>query len=250
MELQYVAQRNTLISRLDGPARQEAQRDLERHIVLQSGLIALGFLPVASVADGVYGPATRAAIIEFQTRAAVKLSGFLSDDDASLLERSIQQKSAQSTVSISPPVHTLGGAYPSDLVKHSEFRDGIRSRFSQQIYQSLLDMSQGPSSGLKLIQNRWLVGSACVPHLCTESEIFIAFDVLDKVPYVAILLEGKSRVLTPALTDPWPSSLRSEIGAWQASLEGALKYTQVGMGQTSSEPRGLTPHQALEAASA
>ena len=87
-------------------------------------------------------------------------------------------------------------------------------------------------------------------HLCGISEIFLAFDVLDKIAYVAVLLEGQARVLTPSLQDPWPVAVRSKIASWQRSLDGVLKFTPEGSGQTRSASPRLTSQQTLEADSA
>ena len=87
-------------------------------------------------------------------------------------------------------------------------------------------------------------------HLCGISEIFLAFDVLDKIAYVAVLLEGRARVLTPSLQDPWPVAVRSKIASWQRSLDGVLKFAPEGSGQTRSTSPRLTSQQTLEAASA
>lgn len=70
-------------TRLSGASLEEANRDINEHIKLQQQLINLGYMPAGSVADGVYGESTRAAIIKWQKNIGYhNPTGFLSDDDA------------------------------------------------------------------------------------------------------------------------------------------------------------------------
>ncbi|MCE2564137.1 superinfection immunity protein [Komagataeibacter sp. FNDCF1] len=71
---------------LKGAALEESRRPLDIHIALQQKLVELGYLPAGTVADGVYGEATRDAITAWQ-RATQRpeTSGFLSDADAQAL---------------------------------------------------------------------------------------------------------------------------------------------------------------------
>ncbi|ARW47860.1 peptidoglycan-binding protein [Acetobacter pasteurianus] len=70
-------------TRLSGAPLEEANRDINEHIKLQQQLINLGYMPAGSVADGVYGESTRAAIIKWQKNTGYHTpTGFLSDDDA------------------------------------------------------------------------------------------------------------------------------------------------------------------------
>ncbi|MFT8444570.1 superinfection immunity protein [Acetobacter orientalis] len=75
-------------ARLQGApaAEQEAARDIDQHIALQQKLIDLGYLPAGTVADGVYGEGTRAAITTWQRVAQrPEITGFLSQADAQTL---------------------------------------------------------------------------------------------------------------------------------------------------------------------
>ncbi|MGD7069271.1 restriction endonuclease [Acetobacter sp. AAB5] len=73
-------------TRLSGAPLEEANRDINEHIKLQQQLINLGYMPAGSVADGVYGESTRAAIIKWQKNTGDhNPTGFLSDDDATKL---------------------------------------------------------------------------------------------------------------------------------------------------------------------
>lgn len=86
----YIRNMNVLTEkyrgRLTGDASEEAVRPILTHRILQQKLIDLGYLPTGSIADGVYGESTRAAIETWQ-RVAKRPSadGFLSDDDATVL---------------------------------------------------------------------------------------------------------------------------------------------------------------------
>jgi len=63
----YNRKREEWISRLSGPAREEANRLIERHVALQAQLQRLGFLSDAAKVEGVYNAATRSAISAWQT---------------------------------------------------------------------------------------------------------------------------------------------------------------------------------------
>jgi hypothetical protein len=79
---QYDRQRSVWLSRLRGPASEEANRPIERHIGLQSDLQKLGYLPATATIDGVYGPATRVAIIAWQNASGRSATGFFADAEA------------------------------------------------------------------------------------------------------------------------------------------------------------------------
>lgn len=67
-------------------AQQEAARAINQHIALQKKLIELGYLPAGTVADGVYGEVTRAAITTWQrVTQRPEVTGFLSQADAAVL---------------------------------------------------------------------------------------------------------------------------------------------------------------------
>ena len=82
----YEQQRAAWLSRLSGPASQEAMRPLERHLQLQRELQALGYLPSTSIIDGVYGTGMRSAVVNWQRSTGLEATGFLSDDDARRLD--------------------------------------------------------------------------------------------------------------------------------------------------------------------
>ncbi|MBS1098548.1 superinfection immunity protein [Gluconobacter sphaericus] len=92
----YIRNMNVLTEkyrgRLTGDASEEAVRPILTHRILQQKLIDLGYLPTGSIADGVYGESTRAAIETWQ-RVAKRPSadGFLSDDDATALLSQVPQ---------------------------------------------------------------------------------------------------------------------------------------------------------------
>jgi len=73
-------------SRLTGSAKEEAERPIDQHILLQQKLIDAGYLPSGTTADGVYGETTRLAIETWQrvTRRP-EVDGFISNADAVVL---------------------------------------------------------------------------------------------------------------------------------------------------------------------
>lgn len=85
----YERQRAAWLSRLSGPAADEARRPIERHVALQSLLRDKGFLPSAARIDGVYGSATRSAISAWQRANNLPVSSFLGDTDASMLDAAV-----------------------------------------------------------------------------------------------------------------------------------------------------------------
>ena len=88
------AQRGRYLSRLSGPALQEASRPIDQHVELQERLLALGFLPARTVADGEYGPVTRTAIQAWQRAAGRPVTGFIGDGDATALLGAVQPRPA------------------------------------------------------------------------------------------------------------------------------------------------------------
>jgi clan AA aspartic protease (TIGR02281 family) len=84
----YEKMREAWLARLTGPAYEEAVRSSERHVALQRALQETGFLPPGSI-DGVYGPATRSAIVAWQTTRGVATTGLLGDADAREIEREV-----------------------------------------------------------------------------------------------------------------------------------------------------------------
>lgn len=72
--------------RLSGDALQEASRNINEHIALQQRLIDLGYLPLGTTADGVYGVGMRAAITDWQAKTGQpNTDGFISDANAAVL---------------------------------------------------------------------------------------------------------------------------------------------------------------------
>ncbi|MBV8088370.1 MAG: peptidoglycan-binding protein, partial [Alphaproteobacteria bacterium] len=70
---------------LSGSAREEASRQIERHLELQRKLQQTGFLPATAKIDGVYSSVTRAAILAWQKTNGRPETGFISDADAAVL---------------------------------------------------------------------------------------------------------------------------------------------------------------------
>ena len=70
---------------LSGSAREEASRQIERHLELQRKLQQTGFLPATAKIDGVYSSVTRAAILAWQKTNGRPETGFISDAAAAVL---------------------------------------------------------------------------------------------------------------------------------------------------------------------
>lgn len=78
----FTSQRNVWLSRLSRPASEEARRPVEQHVALQRVLQQQGYLPSTEIIDGVYGAATRAAILNWQKSSGREETGFIDDSDA------------------------------------------------------------------------------------------------------------------------------------------------------------------------
>ncbi len=74
----YERQRAIWLLRLSGPGADEARRPIEQHVALQRDLQVLGLLPASETIDGVYGSATRTAILAWQQSHGTEPTGFLS----------------------------------------------------------------------------------------------------------------------------------------------------------------------------
>lgn len=109
---QYERQRSVWLSRLNGPAHEEATRPIRQHIALQGDLRKLGFLPATEKIDGVYGPAMRAAILAWQGVNKRPQTGFLSDADASVLETTASPSASPPSQAGQPLQGPSGAVYP------------------------------------------------------------------------------------------------------------------------------------------
>ena len=101
----YEGQRNRWLSRLSGPAYEEATRPAERHLALQRDLEALGFLSAATQIDGAYADETRNAIIAWQTERGDAATGLLGELDAREVER---EATGRAETKLAPPPKALG----------------------------------------------------------------------------------------------------------------------------------------------
>ena len=99
---EYERQRSIWLSRLNGPASEEASRPIEQQIALQARLQKLGFLPAAVTIDGVYGEATRSSILAWQGVNRRPQTGFLDDADATALAGARETEATPATQSPSP----------------------------------------------------------------------------------------------------------------------------------------------------
>jgi peptidoglycan hydrolase-like protein with peptidoglycan-binding domain len=86
----------------------EISRAIQQHIALQRDLAELGFLPPGAAIDGVYGPATRSAILAWQRARGRTPTAFLSDDEARLVTGEATAHRSGATTNSQP------GPQPSD----------------------------------------------------------------------------------------------------------------------------------------
>lgn len=102
----YRRQRSVWISRLQGPAYEEATRPIRQHIALEAQLQRLGYLPIGDEIHGIYGPAVRSAILAWQGVNGRPGTGFLSDADAAALEAEPKEAKgiAPPAARLAPPV--------------------------------------------------------------------------------------------------------------------------------------------------
>ena len=84
----YQDQRSRWLAHLTGAAAEEANRPIDHHVDMQAILQQVGFLAADASLDGVYGPATRAAIAGWQRSRGVTATGLLGDVDARALVES------------------------------------------------------------------------------------------------------------------------------------------------------------------
>jgi len=110
---QYDRKREDWISRLSGPAREEATRPIERHVDLQGQLQQLGFLPATAKIDGVYSAATRSAILAWQSASGRPGTGFMGDADAASFVERHQDEPGSLPAASTPVVLAQPTAYQS-----------------------------------------------------------------------------------------------------------------------------------------
>lgn len=135
---QYRKQRNVWLSRLSGPALEEARRPIEEHVALQRDLQILGYLPANEKIDGIYGSATRAAILAWQISQGITPNQFLGDADAKRLEYQASQSfspTASAAMRAIPPNPSAGTPVPQIVVEEvakldSDYRLGGTSKIA------------------------------------------------------------------------------------------------------------------------
>ena len=73
---QYEYKRQELLSRAIGVALEEAKLQPEEAVSIQKALQTRAFLPPTAIIDGIFGPATRAAVTAWQHSAGLSETGF------------------------------------------------------------------------------------------------------------------------------------------------------------------------------
>jgi hypothetical protein len=85
LEAEYRNQQSAWMAQLMPPAHEEASRPIHVHFRLQEALRALGFLKDSDPIDGIYGPNTRSAIIQWQKARQLPLTGLLDAENSDAL---------------------------------------------------------------------------------------------------------------------------------------------------------------------
>lgn len=96
----YHAQREAWRARLSGDAAEEAALPPQELIEAQEALRTAGYLPSDSTIDGLFGPTSRSALIEFQIANHMAPSGFLSNTTVAALLQAPQQSATQATPAV------------------------------------------------------------------------------------------------------------------------------------------------------
>ena len=157
----YEGQRTAWAHRLTGPAADEAARAPDRNVALQAKLQVLGYLPSGSTADGVFGTATRNAVVAWQAAKGRPVTSFLDDADAAMLfadqASSSRQASATASATTTAPDRTvkalaIGAMTGASLqVAYKDLTVEVRSGSDQELSVckagGLLGLSAEPPAG-------------------------------------------------------------------------------------------------------
>lgn len=116
----YRERANSYRSQLNGDALYESKLSPEQHAKIQSELIGLGFLN--DVADGEFGPHTRAAINRFQAQSGFTQSEFLTAQQRQQLVQALIPTKTERSVSDPamppfPPISTLSISPPNKVIE-------------------------------------------------------------------------------------------------------------------------------------
>ena len=101
----FEAQRSTWLAHLSGPALEEAQRPIERHLALAQRLQRLGYVSPTVVIHGVYSPTLRTAIAAWQRDNDREPTGLLGESDA----RALGQEVTRGAEPVPVPSSKVGG---------------------------------------------------------------------------------------------------------------------------------------------
>src|ERR1700730_3713830 len=115
----YHARAAMLRSKLTGDALAESQLSPEQHAQLQEALAEKGFLRPDQVGsgthDGEFGPITRNAIKQFQQSLGASASGFLSNEQRSVLLESPQEREAKAARAAADKTHAPQPTQPANI---------------------------------------------------------------------------------------------------------------------------------------
>jgi len=111
---EYAQQRAAWAARLQGAAAEEAKRSLTQQIALQKDLQIIGLLPNNEPANGVYGNATRAAIMAFQQTMGLSATGLMGDEMAGALMHEADSQSGHPHAPTTTPTRSAWDDFQGD----------------------------------------------------------------------------------------------------------------------------------------
>jgi hypothetical protein len=117
---------------------------------------------------------------------------------------------------------------PEALARHPAVRDALVRSLGKRLAHDVTERLGGPSEGTSVVADRWVVGSACMPHACSVEETFLAFDARTGAVFVAVLRNGAPEILAPSRGAPWPQEIEGRVRDWNARAAGQLSFARNG----------------------
>ena len=112
---------------------------------------------------------------------------------------------------------------PYALARHPAVRKALAEALGRRLAGEVTERLTGASAGVQVVADRWVLGSACMPHVCTVEEAFLAYDTQTGAVFTAILHNGDPEVLTPRHPAPWPREVQDYVRAWNARAANMLR---------------------------
>jgi hypothetical protein len=218
----YDNKRSEWITRLPSVAIPEVSRQIDQHIALQRYLSEEGFLAGSAAVNGVYGLATRTAIMAWQKARGRPTTAFLSEEEAKLLSdeaATMGSLSGAATNLSRPDAFSQGVAdYPGPAATRDEYLAYVYSLIRQ--HYNMLPLSMvGDRHGETLVEFLVLVDgtismikvrqSSGYPDIDARIEQMVA--AVGRVPPLPQWLQGPSMGLILSL--PFPDALQKQVSA-------------------------------------